>query len=69
MALTIETPAGKMNAPAHIARKYAEMSDTELFGEVDQAPFVDPFALGEIRRRDKLAAYYRWCDDRADWSR
>lgn len=58
--LIIQTPAGPMRAPAGKAARLAQMNDEELFASVHQNPFVDPFALGEIQRRNKLAAYYRW---------
>lgn len=61
--LTVRTPIGKMIAPAFIAAKYAAMSNEDLFSEVSQGAFVDPFALAEIQRRGVLADYYRYCEE------
>ena len=58
--LVVDTPIGKMRAPANIAGQYASKEDEELFSEVRHGAFVDPFALAEIQRRGKLTDYYRW---------
>jgi hypothetical protein len=58
--LPLKTPVGTRLAPPWIAKKYAAMTDEEVFAAVDNGAFVEPFALAEIQRRDKLAEYYRW---------